>query len=52
MGRADAMSIPFVAMIGADEMAQGTIALKNMTTGKQLRVSIDEAIALIKKPVQ
>ena len=32
---AAARGIPFVAVIGADELANGTVALKNMKTGEQ-----------------
>ncbi|MCM1483806.1 MAG: histidine--tRNA ligase [Muribaculaceae bacterium] len=49
MSRADAMAIPFVAMVGADEMNAGTVTLKNMITGDQNTVSVPEAIAIIKE---
>ena len=32
---AAARGIPFVAVIGADELANGTVAIKNMKTGEQ-----------------
>ena len=35
MGYADAKGIPFVAIVGGDEMAQNKVMLKNMTTGEQ-----------------
>ncbi|MDE6783356.1 MAG: ATP phosphoribosyltransferase regulatory subunit, partial [Paramuribaculum sp.] len=47
MGRADALHIPFVAIIGADEIAQGKLTLKNMSTGEQNLLTIPEAIATI-----
>lgn len=49
MGYADALAIPFVAIVGETEMAQNKIMLKNMTTGEQSLVSVEEAIELIKK---
>lgn len=49
MARADAMKIPFVAIIGADEMASGEVMLKNMTDGTQSRVTVDEAISILAK---
>ena len=44
MGYADAKKIPFVAIVGGDEMAQGKVMLKNMSTGEQQLVSLDELI--------
>ena len=35
---AAARGIPFVAVIGADELAQDTVAIKNMKTGEQQSV--------------
>ena len=45
MGYADAKKIPFVAIVGGDEMAAGKVMLKNMTTGQQQLVTIDELLA-------
>ena len=39
MGYADALGIPFVAITGEEELAEGSVTLKNMTTGEQKRVS-------------
>lgn len=41
MGYADALGIPFVAIIGEEELAEGTATVKNMTTGEQSRVALD-----------
>lgn len=49
MGYADALVIPFVAIVGETEMAQNKMMLKNMTSGEQSLVSIEEAIEIIKK---
>lgn len=38
---------PFVAMVGEQEMSDGTISLKNMTTGEQQSLTIDEVIKRI-----
>lgn len=35
MGYADKKGIPFVALIGENEMEKGTVSLKNMVTGEQ-----------------
>ena len=37
MGYADAKQIPFVAIVGGDEMAQNKVMLKNMSSGEQTR---------------
>ena len=46
MGYADAKKIPFVAIVGGDEMAAGKVMLKNMTTGEQQLVTLDELVQL------
>ena len=48
MGRADALGIPYVAIIGGDEMTSGTVTVKNMATGEQQRLTLDEAIEMLK----
>ena len=48
MGYADALHIPFVAIIGEEELNEGTVTLKNMATGEQQRVA-PEALADILK---
>ena len=44
MGYADTKKIPFVAIVGGDEMAQNKVMLKNMVSGEQQLVSLDEII--------
>lgn len=41
---ADKLQIPYVAIIGEEEEQNGTVSLKNMQTGEQVQVNIDEAI--------
>lgn len=48
MGYADAKKIPFVAIVGGDEMAAGKVMLKNMQTGEQQLVNIEEAWLLMR----
>lgn len=48
MGYANNHNIPYVAIIGETEMSNGTIAVKNMASGEQKIMSIDELIALFK----
>ena len=47
MGYADTKQIPFVAIVGGDEMAQNKVMLKNMTSGEQKLVTIDQLLAEI-----
>ena len=46
---ADKLKIPFVAIIGENEVKNNTVSLKNMITGEQIEVSINEAISVLKK---
>jgi histidyl-tRNA synthetase len=46
---ADKLNIPFVVVIGEDEVTNNTVSLKNMKTGEQFQVSIQEAIEIINK---
>ena len=45
MGYADAKQIPFVAIVGGDEIAQNKVMLKNMVSGEQALVSLEELIS-------
>lgn len=42
MAMADADSIPFVAIVGESELADGTVVLKNMETGEQQSLTFEE----------
>lgn len=44
MKYANDIDVPFVVMIGADEMAQQLMTVKNMSTGEQSQISIDSLI--------
>ena len=48
MSYANAHNVPFVAIVGETEMAEGRITLKNMTTGEQQSLTIEEAVKAIK----
>ena len=41
---ADSKNIPFVVLIGSDEIQSGKLSLKNMRTGEQEKVSAEELI--------
>ncbi|WP_423146519.1 histidine--tRNA ligase [Rubrolithibacter danxiaensis] len=45
---ADDKKIPFVIMIGSEEIQSGSLTLKNMKSGYQQKVSLEELIQLVK----
>ena len=47
MAYADKLKVPFAAFLGEDEIAQQSVSLKNMTTGEQKLLTIEEAKAEI-----
>lgn len=47
MSYADAKQIPFVAIVGGDEMAQNKVMLKNMRTGEQKLVTLEELCTIL-----
>ena len=44
---ADRKNIPFVVLIGSEEMESGQLTLKNMKTGEQQKVTVEEIIELV-----
>ncbi len=49
MSYANTKSVPYVAIVGENEMKEGKITLKNMTTGEQALLTPEELIDKIKK---
>lgn len=49
MGYADDLKVPFVAIVGESELADGTIALKDMASGSQTTVTLNGLIDTINK---
>ncbi len=49
MSYADKLGIPYVILIGEDEIAENVVAVKNMQSGNQEKLSFSDAAALIKK---
>ncbi|MFM2136231.1 MAG: hypothetical protein RL021_1631 [Bacteroidota bacterium] len=45
---ADAKKIPYAAMIGTDEMKSGLVTLKDLTTGEQSSLTMDELLHVLK----
>ena len=48
MAYANANKIPYVALIGENEIAAGTVSLKNMESGEQTQVLLDQLISTVK----
>jgi len=48
MGYADARGIPYVALVGEEEMKKGVVTLKEMATGTQEQVTPDELLQRIR----
>ena len=48
MSYANAKAVPFVALVGENEMNAGKLTLKNMETGEQQLLSPEELIEVIK----
>ena len=44
MGYADALRVPYVAIVGENELAENKMMLKEMATGNQQLLSVEEAI--------
>lgn len=48
MNHANKRTIPFVVLVGESEMASSVYTLKNMISGEQSKVNLDELISLVK----
>jgi histidyl-tRNA synthetase len=48
MTYANNRSIPFVAMVGEDEIGSGHITLKDMEKGEQKKLTVDQLIEKLK----
>ena len=48
MSYANAKQIPYVVLAGENEMAEGKFTLKNMQSGDQQLVNIEELIDIVK----
>ena len=49
MQYANSRAIPFVALAGETEMSANTFTLKNMTTGEQQALTIEQLIEKVSK---
>jgi len=48
MGYADSNKIPFVVLVGSEEMKSGIVTVKNMTTGSQNEIKVDMLSVFLK----
>ena len=48
MSRANELHVPYVAIIGESELAEGKVTLKNMTTGEQSLISVEQLADAVK----
>lgn len=51
MKYADKRMIPFVGIMGEQELSSQSIALKNMTTGEQTTIKLEEFVAVFKREI-
>ncbi len=49
MEYANGLNVPFVAIIGEDELARGGMTLKNMDTGEQRFLTPSEAVKALRR---
>ena len=52
LGYADKLSIPYAVLIGEDEINENVVALKDMRSGTQQKLSIKDASELIKRDME
>ncbi|HYK75602.1 MAG TPA: His/Gly/Thr/Pro-type tRNA ligase C-terminal domain-containing protein [Daejeonella sp.] len=48
LGYADAKNIPYVILIGSEEISSGKLTLKNMKTGEQEKLGPEDLIIKLK----
>ena len=48
MNYANAKHVPFVALAGESEMAEGKVTLKDMETGEQQLLTVEEVVAKLR----
>ena len=52
MTYADRLGVPYAAFLGEDEIAQGKVSLKNMASGEQRLLPVDEAVSAVLKALE
>ncbi len=51
MSYADKIGVPFVVLLGEDELSEGVLSVKNMETGEQQKLKADKAASWIRETV-
>ena len=51
MSYADKIGVPFAVLLGEDEINEGVVSVKNMTSGEQVKLTPADAAAMIKAAV-
>jgi histidyl-tRNA synthetase len=51
MSYADKLGVPYVLLLGEDEITQGKVSLKDMATGEQELLSVEEAVEKIRAAI-
>ena len=49
---ADKLGVPFVALVGEDEISEGVLSVKDMRSGEQIKLSPAQAAEFIRKAVE
>ena len=52
MSYADKLGVPFVALVGEDEISEGVLSVKDMRSGEQIKLSPAQAAEYIRKAVE
>ena len=52
MTYADRLGVPYAAFLGEDEISQGRVSLKNMATGEQQLLPVDEVVSAVLKTLE
>ena len=52
MSYADKLGVPFVVLMGEDEIREGLLSVKDMRTGEQQKLPAEEAAAFIRRTVE
>ena len=52
MNYANKLSVPFAVLLGEDEIAAGMVSVKNMQSGEQQTLPVNEAAVLIKSVIE
>ena len=52
IGYADKLKAPFAVLVGEDEVKEGLLSVKDMRSGQQRKLSVEDAAAFIKESVE